>query len=123
MLILEELKLNNPDFDKLCNNISEIQRLTKNGKKGHRHNKEINLSLVDGDGAFSRKCFNCKKACGYQAKEYRKHKGDLKGGHTGESEDGNAGNGGSKKRCNSCGMKGHKESQCFKKNPEKGPGW
>ncbi len=25
--------------------------------------------------------------------------------------------------CNFCGVKGHKESQCFNKNPEKAPAW
>ena len=29
----------------------------------------------------------------------------------------------SNKTCNFCGVKGHKESQCFKKNPEKAPAW
>ena len=36
---------------------------------------------------------------------------------------GNTDNGGSNKMCNFCDMKGQKESQCFKKNPEKGPEW
>ena len=30
-LILDELKSSSPNFDGLCNSISEIQRLTKNG--------------------------------------------------------------------------------------------
>ena len=43
-------------------------------------------------------------------------------GRTGESEGGNTVNGGPGKTCNFCGVKGHKETQCFKKNPKKAPG-
>jgi len=39
-LILDELKLSSPDFDKLCNDASEIQRLARSGNKGHGHEKE-----------------------------------------------------------------------------------
>ncbi len=115
-LILGELRLSKPDFDRLCNHVLEIQRLTKSGNKGCRNNKEVILSPVDGTGAFSGKCYNCGKACGYQAKECRKPKGDLNGRCTGESEGGNTGNSSFNKTCNFCGVKGHKESQCFNKN-------
>ena len=122
-LILDELKSSKPDFDRLCNEVSEIQRLTKSGNKGHGHDEKVNLSSVDGNGTLNSKCFNCGKACGYWAKECRKHKGDLKGGHTGESEEGNTGNVGSNETFNFCRVKGHKESQCFKKNPKTAPAW
>jgi len=75
----------------------------------------MNLSLVDGEGTFCGKCFNCRKVCGYQTKERKKCKGDLKGGRTGESEGGNADNGGSRKTCNFCGVKGHKRKPMFQK--------
>ena len=45
-VILDKLKLNNPDFDKLCNDVLEIQRLTKSRNKGHRHIKEVILSWL-----------------------------------------------------------------------------
>ena len=122
-LILDERKSNSPDFDMLYNDVSEIQRLTRSRNKGSENDKEVSLSSVDRNGNFSRKCFNCGKACGYRAKECRKCKGDLKGSSTGQSEGGNTGNSGSKKMCNFCGVKGHKESQCFKKNPQKAPAW
>ena len=118
-LILYKLKLSNPVFHKFCNHKSEIQRLTKSGNKCCWHDKEVNFSSVDGEGIFSSNCYNCRKACGYRAKTCRKCKGDLKGGHTGESKGGNTSNSGSKKMCNFCGVKGHKESQCFKRNPKK----
>jgi len=38
-LILEELKLSSPDFDRLYNNMFVIQRLTHGGNKGHKHEK------------------------------------------------------------------------------------
>ena len=72
----------------MCNGISEIQRLTKSVSKGHSHNREIGLSLVDGTSTFNGKCFNCRKACGYRAEECRECKGDFKGGRSGESEGG-----------------------------------
>ncbi len=111
-LILDELNSSKPNFDRLCNDVSQIQRLARSGNTGHGDNKEVNLSSVDGNGTFSGKCFNCGKACGYWAKECRKCKGDLKGGRTGESEGGDSDNSGYSKMCNFCGVKGHKESQC-----------
>ena len=99
-LVLDEFKLSKPDFNSLCNNVSEIQRLTRSGNKGCGNDKEVSLSSVDGNGTFSRKCFNCGKTCGYRAKECKKCKGDLKGHRTGESEGGNTGNSGSNKMCN-----------------------
>ena len=122
-LILDELKSSEPDFDSLCNNVSAMQRPTRSGNKDPGNKKEVSLSSVDGNGTFSGKCFNCGKACGYQAKECKKCKGDLKGGHTRHSEGGNTGNSGSNKTCNFCGVTGHKEFQCFKKNPDKAPAW
>ncbi len=85
-LILDELKLSNPHCDKLCNDVLEIQRLTKSRNKDCWNIKEVTLSSVGSNGTFSSKCYNCSKVCGYRAKECRKHKEDLKGGHTGESE-------------------------------------
>ena len=52
----------------------------------------------------------------------QKCKGDWQGDHAGKSEAGNTGNGCSRKTCNFCGVKGHKEAQCFKKNPKKASG-
>ena len=42
-------------------------------------------------------------------------------GGCGNSDKG--GNTGSNKKCNFCGLKGHKEAECYKKNPEKAPAW
>ena len=99
-LILDKSKSSKPDFNRLCNDISEIERLTKSRNKGCSHNKEVNLSSVDANGTFNSKCFNCGKVCGYWAKECRKFKGDLKGGCTEESEGGKTVNSGSNKMCN-----------------------
>ena len=70
--------MNNPDFDKLCNDVSKMQRLTKSGNKCCKNDKEVNLSSVDGNGIFCKICFNCGKASGYHAMGCRKRKGDLK---------------------------------------------
>ena len=67
-LILDELKLN-PNFDKLCNDASEIQRLARSKNKGHMNEKEVNLSSVDGEGTFRGTCFNCRKICMYRTKK------------------------------------------------------
>jgi len=85
-LILDELESNSPNFDRLCNDVSEIQRLTRSGNKGCGHEKEVNLSLVDGKGTFRGKCFKCRKVCRYRAKECKKCKGDLKGGRIRERQ-------------------------------------
>jgi hypothetical protein len=123
-LILDELKLNSPDFDRLCNDVSEIQRLTRSGNKGCMHDKEVNLSSVEGEGKFHGKCYNCGKVCRYQTKECKKQKGDWQDGHTGDSsKGGNTSSGVSGKTCNFCGVTGHKESQCYKKNAKKAPSW
>ena len=119
-LILDELKSRSPDFDGLCNSVSEIQRLTKSGSRGRANDKEVHLSSVEGDGTFKGKCRNCGKVCGFKAKECKKRKGELHGGRVnGDSE----GNTSSSKTCNFCGLKGHKEAGCFKKFPEKAPAW
>ena len=68
-LILDELKSRSPDFDGLCNSVSEIQRLTKSGSRGHANEKEVHLSSVEGDGTFKGICRNCGKVCGFKAKE------------------------------------------------------
>jgi hypothetical protein len=53
-LILHELKSNSLDFDRLCNDVSEIQRFTQSRNKGHGYHKEIHLSSVEGEGTFCR---------------------------------------------------------------------
>ena len=122
-LILDKLKSTSPDFDGLCNSVSKIQRLTKSGSRGHSIEKEVHLSSIDGKGTFKGKCRNCGKACGFKAKECKKHKGELHGGRSNGESEGNTNNGGSGKTCNFCGLKGHKETGCFKKFPEKAPAW
>jgi MinD superfamily P-loop ATPase len=57
--------------------MSEIQRLTQSRNKGYRHEKEVHLSSVEGDGRFCEKCRNCGKVCEYQAKECKKHEGKF----------------------------------------------
>jgi hypothetical protein len=51
-LILDELMSSSPDFDGLCNSISEIQRLTKSRRKRSTGEKEVHLASVEGDGTF-----------------------------------------------------------------------
>ena len=76
------------------------------------------LFSIDCEGAFKRKCRNSSKVCGFKAKECKKCKGELHGGHNNGDSEGNTGNGGSGKTCNFCGLKGHKEAGCFKKFPK-----
>ena len=63
-LILDELKSSSPNFDELCNSVSEIQRLTRSGNRRRTGDKEVHLSSVDGEGTFKGKCRNCGKVCG-----------------------------------------------------------
>ena len=51
-LILDKLKSKSPDFDGLCNSVSEIQRLMKSRSQGCANKKEVLLSSVEGDGTF-----------------------------------------------------------------------
>ena len=74
-LVLERLKSSKPDFDRLGNDILEIQRLTRSGDKGPRNDKEVNLSSVDGNGTFSGKCFNWGKHVDSEPKNARDEKG------------------------------------------------
>jgi hypothetical protein len=62
--ILHELKLNSPDFNRLCNHVSEIQRLTRSRNKEHGHEKEVHLSFVQGGGMSCGKCRNAVKSAG-----------------------------------------------------------
>jgi len=78
---------------------------------------------VDDKRTFKGKCRNCGKVCGFKAKECKKHKGELHGGRSNGKSEGYTNNGGSGKTCNFCGLKGHKETGCFKKFPEKAPAW
>ena len=78
---------------------------------------------VDGEGTFKEKCRNCGKVCGFKAKECKKHKGEMHVGHNNDNSESNTNNGGSGKMCNFCRVKGHEESQCFKKNPGEVPKW
>ena len=80
-LILDELKSNSTDFDRLRNDVYEIKRLTQSGNHGLGGKKEVNLSSVEGNGTFCGKCKNCGKVCGYHAKECKKCKRNLHGGH------------------------------------------
>ena len=67
---------------------------------------------------FKGKCRNCGKVCGYKAADCKKCKGELHGGRENSNEGGNTG---SNKKCNFCGLKGHKEAECYKKFPKKAP--
>jgi hypothetical protein len=118
-LILDELKSSSPDFDGLCNSVSEIQRPMKSGSKRGTGEKEVHLTSVEGDGTFKGKCRNCGKVCGYKAADCKKRKGELHGGHGNNDEGSKSLN----KKCNFCGLKGHKEAECYKKHPEKAPAW
>jgi hypothetical protein len=120
-LILEELKSTSPDFDRLCNNVTKIQRLTLSRTNGHGHKKEVHLSSVNCSGTFHGKCRNCRKVYGFRAKECKQRNGNLHGGKANGSNEGNTGNGGSNKMCNYCSVKGQMEAQHFKKSPEKVP--
>jgi hypothetical protein len=93
----------------------------RSGSRVHTSNKEVHLSSVDGEWKFKGKCRNCGKVCRFKAKECKKCKEELHGGHNNGDSEGNTSNSGSSKTCNFCGLKGHKEVGCFKKFPEKAP--
>ena len=120
---MDELKSNSTNFDELCNSASEIQQLTRSGNKGHTGDKKVHISSIDGEGTFKGKCRNCGKVCGFKAKECKKHKGELHSGCSNGKSEGKINNGGSGKRCNFCSLKGHNETGCFKKFPEKALAW
>jgi hypothetical protein len=54
-LILDKLKSSSPNFNRLYNDISKIQRLTRSGKKGCGHEKEVHLPSVEDEDTFYRK--------------------------------------------------------------------
>ena len=117
-----ELKSNSLDFDRLCNDVSEIQRLTQSRNKGGKH-KEVHLSSDVGNSTFQGKCRNCSKVCRYKANKCKKFKENSHSGLTSKSKGDNTRNGSSNNMRNFCGVNGHKESQCCKKNPKKTPEW
>ena len=53
----------------------------------------------------------------------QEHTGNLHSGRMSKSKGNNTSNGGSSKTNNFSGVKWHKESQCFKKNPEEASKW
>ena len=111
--------LNNPpaDFEEICSEIAQIQRLSKTtGKNAGANDKEVQLAAADGE--FKGVCGNCKKVCGYKRKTcpHPKANGNGRGG-------GGGGGASSNKTCNHCGMRGHLEADCWKKHPEKAPEW
>ena len=115
-MVLDHLKGTTHDLDTLCTEIGEIQRLTKqvhesksNGNNNQKSakEKETVLASAEGEEKFRGVCGNCKKKCGYRNKTCPHPKAKT---------------GGSKK-CNNCGMNGHVEADCWKKNPEKAPQW
>jgi hypothetical protein len=108
-LIVDKLKSDSPDFDELCNSVSEIQRLTRSGNRGCTGDNEVHLSSVDDKGTFKGKCMNCSKVCGFKAKECKTHKEELHSGCSNGKSEGNTNNGGSGKMCNFCSLKGIKK--------------
>ena len=69
------MKSSSPDFNRLCNDVLEIQRLTRGGSKACNSDKNVHLSYVEGEGSFKRKCGNCRKVCRFKAKNARRVKG------------------------------------------------
>lgn len=93
----------------------EIQRLTQSATKGCGNEKKVHLSSVDSGSLFQGKCRNRWKVCGYGEKECKQCAGNLQGGKASDAREGNKEKDCSNKTCNFGGIKGHKESQCFKK--------
>jgi hypothetical protein len=46
-LILDKLKPDSPDFDELCNRVSDIKQLSRSGNKGGTGDKEVHPSSVE----------------------------------------------------------------------------
>jgi len=122
-MILDHLGSGNPaDFERICSEISGVQRLAGVGS-GFRSkgNSGKEIAVVNQDGAktgnFKGECNFCKKVCGYRIRDCPAKKAqDAKSG-------GGGGSGGSAKVCNFCGKRGHGEDGCWKKNPDKAPDW
>ena len=74
-LVLERLKSSKPDFDRLGNDILEIQRLTRSTNKGCGNEKVVNLPSVDGHGTFSGNASIVEKLVGTGPKSAGKAKG------------------------------------------------
>lgn len=102
------------DFEELCNNINEVQRLTRSTQnpKEKPSGKEVQLANADGE-EFRGNCGKCGRY-GHKRVDCKQKKQNNGGGS------GGSGNG---KTCNHCGGKGHLEAACFKKHPEKAPQW
>ena len=107
------------DLETMCEEISKIQRLTKaNGGNSRGKDKEVQLTSAEGGkGDFKGICGHCKKRCGYKRKDCPLQKASGNGGNS------NNGGGNGDKTCSHCGRKGHLESGCWKKHPEKAPQW
>lgn len=109
---------NPDDLENMCEEIAKIQRLTKKGGNSHGKEKEVQLASAEGGkGSFKGICGHCNKRCGYKRKDCPLRKA----GNNGSNSNGGGGNG--DKTCNHCGRKGHLESGCWKKNPDKAPQW
>lgn len=109
VIVNRELKDANPDFEKACDEIAELQRLVKaNSKtveKKSSSGKEVALNQVGGGGGSGKKCDFCNGA--HKRKDCHKRNDALK----------------KQGKCPECGKDGHLEKECWKKNPSKAPKW
>ena len=113
----------------LCTEIDAIQSLTKTMNQSNstrQAGKETALENTE-THTFKGKCGNCGEV-GHKLAQCTKPKGGggRGGGGRGGGGHGNGGgrgNGGSNITCNHCGIKGHMEADCWKKNPDMAPEW
>ena len=122
-MILDHLGTGAADFERICTEISGVQRLAGvgTGSRPNNKNQGKEIAVVNQDGAktgnFKGECNFCKKVCGYRIRDCPLKKAqDAKSG-------GGGGSGGSARVCNFCGKRGHGEDGCWKKNPDKAPDW
>jgi hypothetical protein len=106
-MILDHIKSGTVDFERIMDDITEIQRSAKSfGEEGKTREKELALNNVEGQGANKLKC-PVKGCNGYHKKvDCLKFKAKN-----------------AKKKCSGCGKEGIDEKDCWKCNPDKAPEW
>ena len=124
-LIIDHLNGANKSLDALCTEIDVIQALMKTTNQSgttRQAGKETALANTD-THTFKGRCGNYNKVGHKHAHCPNPKKGGVGRDGGGRGNGSGRGNGGSNITCNHCGLKCHKEADCWKKNPDKTPSW